>query len=289
MFRESLEADRGMLFDFGAPQPVTMWMRNTFIPLDMLFIDADGRIARIVAETAAALGRGASDSGEPVRAVLELRGGLTAELGIEPGDRVVHPLFAATLSARSRRQCSASQARDDPPAGLLAAARSRSRRRSGNRDPCRRRRRGPRRRLRSRAGSGRSPRCLASTVAARRAPADRAGAARIDVERALRADGSAAPAPGSACSTTRSRRCAEDRGCARPGSPAVPFERRDRRRLADRARVGGALRLDLGHRPDQLGRAAGIADPPAGHGIGLGDAVHRQAASPQPRLDRQPA
>ena len=65
-----------------------------------------------------------------------------------------------------------------------------------------------------------------------------------------------------------------------------PLERRDRCRLADRAGVGRALRLDLGHRADQLGRAAGIADPPAGHGIGLGDAVHGEAAIAQPRLER---
>ncbi len=92
MFRESLEDDRGMLFDFGRPQPVTMWMRNTYIPLDMLFIRANGQIGRIVHE-AQPLSDAVLELGEPVRAVLELRGGLTAELGIEPGDRIVHRLF----------------------------------------------------------------------------------------------------------------------------------------------------------------------------------------------------
>ena len=92
MFRENLSDDHGMLFDFGHPQPVAMWMRNTYIPLDMLFIDAAGRIVRIVHE-AQPLSDTVLDSGEPVRAVLELRGGLTAELGIEPGDRVAHRLF----------------------------------------------------------------------------------------------------------------------------------------------------------------------------------------------------
>jgi uncharacterized protein len=92
MFRESLADDRGMLFDFERPQPVTMWMRNTYIPLDMLFIRANGQIGRIVQE-AEPLSDTALASGEPVRAVLELRGGVTAELGIEPGDRIVYRLF----------------------------------------------------------------------------------------------------------------------------------------------------------------------------------------------------
>jgi uncharacterized protein len=93
MFRESLAADQGMLFDFGDTVPVTMWMRNTLIPLDMLFIDADGRIARIVADTEP-LSDAVIGSGDPVRAVLELAAGTSAELGIAVGDRVVHPIFA---------------------------------------------------------------------------------------------------------------------------------------------------------------------------------------------------
>jgi uncharacterized protein len=92
MFRESLADDHGMLFDFGASQPVAMWMRNTYIPLDMLFIRADGQIGRII-RGAQPLSDTVLESGEPVRAVLELRGGLTVELGIEPGDRVVYRLF----------------------------------------------------------------------------------------------------------------------------------------------------------------------------------------------------
>ena len=92
MFRESLEEDRGMLFDFGSPQRATMWMRNTYVPLDMLFIDADGRITQIAANTQP-LSDAVVASREPVRAVLELRGGVSAKLGIEPGDRVIHPLF----------------------------------------------------------------------------------------------------------------------------------------------------------------------------------------------------
>jgi uncharacterized protein len=94
MFRESLEDDQGMLFDFGRTAPVTMWMRNTFIPLDMLFIDADGRIARIVTDTEP-LSDAAIGSGGPVRAVLELPAGTSAERGIAVGDQVVHPIFGA--------------------------------------------------------------------------------------------------------------------------------------------------------------------------------------------------
>jgi uncharacterized protein len=94
MFRESLESDQGMLFDFGRSAPVTMWMRNTFVPLDMLFIDAEGRIARIVADTEP-LSDATIGSGGPVRAVLELRAGTSEELGITVGDHVVHPIFAA--------------------------------------------------------------------------------------------------------------------------------------------------------------------------------------------------
>ena len=93
MFREDLAEDRGMLFDFGRPQRASMWMRNTYVPLDMLFIDAAGRITQIATDTQP-LSDAAIASREPVRAVLELRAGVTAKLGIEPGDRVIHPLFA---------------------------------------------------------------------------------------------------------------------------------------------------------------------------------------------------
>jgi uncharacterized membrane protein (UPF0127 family) len=93
MFRESLDEDRGMLFDFGRPQVASMWMRNTYVPLDMLFIDAEGRITQIAPNTQP-LSDTVVASREPVRAVLELRGGVSAKLGIEPGDRVIHPMFS---------------------------------------------------------------------------------------------------------------------------------------------------------------------------------------------------
>ena len=94
MFRESLDSDRGMLFDFGRTGAVTMWMRNTYVSLDMLFIDDDGRIHRIASDVEP-LSDAVIGSGGPVRAVLELPAGTSAERGIAVGDRVVHPMFPA--------------------------------------------------------------------------------------------------------------------------------------------------------------------------------------------------
>ncbi|MEW6121595.1 MAG: DUF192 domain-containing protein [Pseudomonadota bacterium] len=93
MFRKQMPERQGMLFDFKQDQPVYMWMKNTFIPLDMLFIRSDGRIARIEAMTTPFSERTIS-SGEPVRAVLELNGGAAARLGIAAGDRVSTTLFS---------------------------------------------------------------------------------------------------------------------------------------------------------------------------------------------------
>ena len=93
MYRRHLADERGMLFDFGSIGPASMWMRNTYIPLDMLFIEPDGRIRKIAAETEP-LSEEVISSDGPVRAVLELRGGIAGELGIEPGDRIIHPLFS---------------------------------------------------------------------------------------------------------------------------------------------------------------------------------------------------
>lgn len=92
MFRRSMPADQGMLFDFGRVEPVAMWMQNTYLPLDMLFIRPDGTIARIAANTEP-LSTRTIPSGEPVLAVLELNAGTAARLGIKAGDRVEHPLF----------------------------------------------------------------------------------------------------------------------------------------------------------------------------------------------------
>ena len=93
MFRQELAADAGMLFDFQVAQRVAFWMKNTFIPLDMVFIGADGRIVRITERTVPK-SLMANASGAPVRAVLEVNGGTTSRLGIRPGDRVLHPIFA---------------------------------------------------------------------------------------------------------------------------------------------------------------------------------------------------
>jgi uncharacterized membrane protein (UPF0127 family) len=87
MNRHALAPDAGMLFPFDPPRPASFWMHNTLIPLDMIFIRPDGVIARIAANTVPM-----SDTpvavAEPMTAVLELRGGRSAELGLQPGDRV---------------------------------------------------------------------------------------------------------------------------------------------------------------------------------------------------------
>ena len=90
MFRRSLSPDRGMLFPYSPPQPVGFWMLNTYIPLDMIYIRADGTIARIVTATPHSLEL--VYPYEPVSAVLEIAGGRAAQLGITEGDRVDYRL-----------------------------------------------------------------------------------------------------------------------------------------------------------------------------------------------------
>lgn len=92
MFRKVLAADRGMLFDFKTPQPVSFWMKNTLIPLDMVFITADGHILSI-ARNAKPMDETPIASGGDVVGVLELRAGRAAELGLQPGDRVRERIF----------------------------------------------------------------------------------------------------------------------------------------------------------------------------------------------------
>lgn len=84
MFRRSLEPNGGMLFPYAPTQVVGFWMKNTLIPLDMIFVREDGTIARIV--TAKPLDETTISSGEPVAEVIEIRGGRAAELGIKEGD-----------------------------------------------------------------------------------------------------------------------------------------------------------------------------------------------------------
>jgi uncharacterized membrane protein (UPF0127 family) len=92
MFRQSLAPDAGMLFDFRTPQIATMWMKNTYIPLDMLFVDDHGRIVNI-RERAVPQSLDIIAAAAPVRVVIELNGGTAARLGIKPGDQVRFPLF----------------------------------------------------------------------------------------------------------------------------------------------------------------------------------------------------
>jgi uncharacterized membrane protein (UPF0127 family) len=84
---QSLSPDRGMICPYDPPQPASFWMKNTLIPLDMIFIRSDGTIARIEANTVP-LSLDPVPAGEPVAAVLELAGGRAAELGISAGDKV---------------------------------------------------------------------------------------------------------------------------------------------------------------------------------------------------------
>lgn len=90
MFVRHLADDEGMIFLFDDDVPLSFWMRNTFIPLDLLFLQADGRIINIVAN-AAPLDDTPLQSVRPGRAVLEINGGLSERLGIQPGDRVLLP------------------------------------------------------------------------------------------------------------------------------------------------------------------------------------------------------
>lgn len=94
MYRRDMAPDAGMLFLYRRDQVVTMWMANTFLPLDMLFIERDGTIARIQANTIPQ-SREVISSRKRVRAVLELNAGTARKLGISPGDKVVYERFGA--------------------------------------------------------------------------------------------------------------------------------------------------------------------------------------------------
>lgn len=93
MFRRFLPADRGMLFDFDHEQSVMMWMKNTYIPLDMVFVSRAGQVVSI-AENAEPLSERIIPSGKPAYAVVELNGGAARKFGIKVGDKVDHPMFA---------------------------------------------------------------------------------------------------------------------------------------------------------------------------------------------------
>ena len=92
MFRTSVPADGGMLFDWGTVRESMMWMKNTLVPLDMVFINADGTI-RSIAENTVPHSLATVSSRGPVRATLELAGGTTAKLDIRVGDKVQQRIF----------------------------------------------------------------------------------------------------------------------------------------------------------------------------------------------------
>lgn len=99
MYVRGLDARHGMLFVFDRPRYASFWMRNTYVALDLLFIAADGRILNI-ARDAVPLSTTPIESAGPVTGVLELVAGTTGRLGIEAGDRVEHPAFAASALPR---------------------------------------------------------------------------------------------------------------------------------------------------------------------------------------------
>ena len=92
MFRPSVPADGGMLFDWGAPRDSAMWMRNTISPLDMLFINADGTVRRVAEDTVPG-SLATIESRGPVRATLELAAGTAKRLDIRVGDKVQQRIF----------------------------------------------------------------------------------------------------------------------------------------------------------------------------------------------------
>jgi uncharacterized membrane protein (UPF0127 family) len=93
MYRKELAEGKGMLFDFAPEQEVSMWMKNTYISLDMIFIRADGTILRI-AENTEPLSTRIIPSRGMAKGVLEVIAGTAQKYGIKPGDRVAHPLFS---------------------------------------------------------------------------------------------------------------------------------------------------------------------------------------------------
>src|SRR3990167_3844525 len=92
MYRKVVAPDRGMLFDFHTPREVAFWMKNTLIPLDIIYIQADGTVLSIARNTTP-LSEAPIPSGGPILGVLELAGGRAAEIGLLPGDKVVHRIF----------------------------------------------------------------------------------------------------------------------------------------------------------------------------------------------------
>jgi uncharacterized membrane protein (UPF0127 family) len=97
MFRRSLAADAGMLFDYGDPQPIAMWMKNTLIPLDMIFIGKDGKVVDF-RERAVPMSLDTIEPKVPARAVLEVNAGTVNRLDLHVGDTVHHAFFGNALN-----------------------------------------------------------------------------------------------------------------------------------------------------------------------------------------------
>lgn len=116
MWREQLADDAGMLFDFERVQPVSIWMENTLIPLDIIYIREDGTIAKIIAH-AQPRSRRQLMSGVPVLSVLEVGGGRAAALGVEPGDLVRHDLFGTVQDDAATTPTPDSAATQEAPQG----------------------------------------------------------------------------------------------------------------------------------------------------------------------------
>lgn len=103
MGRRHLAADSGMLFDFGVAQPVSMWMKDTHVSLDMIFLDEHGTVIGVATDTVphALTPIGV---GRPVRAVLEVVAGTARRIGLRRGDRIRHPIFASSPATRDGRR-----------------------------------------------------------------------------------------------------------------------------------------------------------------------------------------
>jgi uncharacterized membrane protein (UPF0127 family) len=92
MNRRSMPQDQGMLFDFHIEAPVMMWMKNTYLPLDMVFVSRQGVVTH-VAPDAVPMSEEIIPSGGPVYAVIEFNAGVARKIGLKPGDEVRHPAF----------------------------------------------------------------------------------------------------------------------------------------------------------------------------------------------------
>jgi uncharacterized membrane protein (UPF0127 family) len=98
MFREKMSASAGMLFVYERPHTARFWMKNTLIPLDMIFLDKNGRVTRI-AENAKPLDETPIDGGDNVLMILEINGGMARGLGITVGSELRHPAFDSAIAA----------------------------------------------------------------------------------------------------------------------------------------------------------------------------------------------